>query len=161
MDVTGPEESVKDLVADLYEAIFDVATPLPLFTQYRKIKNWDSVVRVAINTAQGIISALVHYPTDADLTRLMIGGPLGVFPALRSVEFARRWAVTTQQEESIIERISTIVLQLEKALACEQWRRWSLNTMALRRHRRAGDLVVLWSVWLETKMRSSMTPEQV
>jgi len=93
VDVTGPEESVGDLVSELYEA---VTIPLPLFTQYRKIKDWDSVVRVAVNTAQGIISTIAYYPTDANLTRLMIGGPLGIFPALHSLEFARRWAVTTQ-----------------------------------------------------------------
>jgi len=161
VDLTAPSDELGDISSHLLEEIFDLPKPLPVLSQYRSLKDWLGFMRILLQRVRIVFDAILQYPTDHHWTRLRVGGHLGLFPALRALEFARRWMAAHGTAGDDMAMLDRMLDDMQEMVAQEQWRRWSINTLARYEHRRAGDLAVTWMIWLEMVLRCQLPAKSV
>ncbi|KIJ42541.1 hypothetical protein M422DRAFT_254320, partial [Sphaerobolus stellatus SS14] len=120
-----------------------------------------------LGRAQDLIDAIQQHETESDNAHLQIGGPLGVIPTLRALEFMRRYIALRDPDTPYGDRLEDMFKQLEIVLAQEQFRRWATSSFHVGRNndndlpfKGISELYSVWAVWMEGVMRGATTPEE-
>ncbi|KIJ48370.1 hypothetical protein M422DRAFT_247706 [Sphaerobolus stellatus SS14] len=97
----------------------------------------------------------------------MLGGPLGIFPAIRALEFMRRYLVFRERDASYSLKLENTFERLENVLAQEQFRRWATSSFKEgsrdskhKQYKGISELYAWWAVWMETVMRNNDTIDE-
>ena len=168
MDLTPTFDELDDIQAQLFPAVVEAKSPLPLLSQLPAVKDISEFLQVAHKRVVHGLDTIFQYPTDASLSVLRVGGPCSLNALLRLAEFYRRqltglgtpWE-TEDETQARAQPGLELVAKVEDVLAKEQRRRWATATFALGASKKVDRLRALWSIYMEGVMRAGITAAEV
>ncbi|KIJ47668.1 hypothetical protein M422DRAFT_248677 [Sphaerobolus stellatus SS14] len=167
LDISAPDIVTQDQAADIFDRIFESDEPLPYPHQLIKLKDWKSFCRLLQLLIDAGLKAIVNYPCDKALSRLRIGGGLGVFGVLHALELLRRIASADELGErlgvfqhTLKEIVSSLLRRTRTVFEREMLWRWSSGSLNEDSNMETKRLVLLWHVLMEATLQQEISDEE-
>ncbi|KIJ29561.1 hypothetical protein M422DRAFT_269001 [Sphaerobolus stellatus SS14] len=90
LDTTAPQRTDDIACSELWDVLWQPSQPIPAALAFRRVSDWDAVHDAVLERGRSMLKVLLSHPTDASQSRLQRGGNMGMFPALRAMEWMRR-----------------------------------------------------------------------
>ncbi|KIJ52766.1 hypothetical protein M422DRAFT_43115 [Sphaerobolus stellatus SS14] len=158
LDITAPLELDEEAGGRLWDNLMQLEVSMPSTSAFKTIKDWSPIYDSIIQCATVVLNTIVDHPMDTCGSRLKVGGALGLFPALRALEFLRRFIVIRDTGSMYKDRINAVFAQYDDILAKEQFRRWASSSFALGTRTKSGKLFQ-GAGEMEATMRSEVSAE--
>ncbi|KIJ32910.1 hypothetical protein M422DRAFT_783306 [Sphaerobolus stellatus SS14] len=168
-DSSASEEDAKSrVIADeIWDALFESEGPLPYPRHITCLKDWKGFAKEILLRIDAGLESICAHPCDRSLSRLRLGGGIGVFGILRALEFLRRVVRSNGMEEilgvfyhTLREHVCSLLKKARTVFQKEMWRRWTCGSLCEDPNNGTNRLVILWHVFMEAAMQKGMTDEE-
>ncbi|KIJ28449.1 hypothetical protein M422DRAFT_54597 [Sphaerobolus stellatus SS14] len=167
LDISEPPEFSEWETATFLDRIFDSDNPLPYPHQIKKLKDWKDFSKLLLLLTNVGLEAISNHSIDNSLSRLRLGGALGIFGIARALEFLRRVGNAEGMDEqlgiyqyTLKENVGLLLKRTRRVFEREMWRRWTSGSLTEDRNDATKRLVLLWHVFMEANMAKKVTDEE-
>ncbi|KIJ47038.1 hypothetical protein M422DRAFT_249345 [Sphaerobolus stellatus SS14] len=160
LDLSAPHPSNETDIGELWDVLMQPHETMLAISAFHGVKDWTNVYDTVLERGRGLLRRILNHPTDALRARLKVGGNLGMFPALRCMEWMRRRLTLRDPDSTYSQMLHALLQECDLVLAQEQWRRWAITSFALPMHdigwnqARGAVLLNAWLLWMECMMRT-------
>ena len=157
LDISRVPQLFDEPSENLWEQIFDEDTVLPYMVDLPGVKDWKQLVKLLTVRIEAGCMAITHHTSDSKLSRLRIGGPLGLLGMLRALEFLRRLTMIEEMEKKLgvyfhvlCANVTRLLAEMELTYRREMWCRWASGSLKEAKLPASESFIRRWQVYVET-----------
>jgi hypothetical protein len=141
------------------DQLLDGRQPLPHYDDHLNA-DYDVIIPTLLQRAGMAIDALEHCHASRRFGWVRVGGNAGLLMAMRFVEFSRRLALKDDYAD-LQDEVDSLIARFSRVLPKEMFRRWTDASLHKAYHENAGDVLLLWKIYMETLMHDSIDSAKV
>ncbi|KIJ47670.1 hypothetical protein M422DRAFT_248678 [Sphaerobolus stellatus SS14] len=167
LDISEAPNDSEEGYSEFWDRIFESDNPLPYPHQMNRLKDWKTFAKQLVLHIEAGLQAITDHPCNKLLTRLRLGGGIGIFGILRALEFLRRVVRSDNMEEqlgvffhTLKENVQELLKRTRSVFEREMLCRWTSGSLMEDAKDNTSRLVLLWHVFMEATMQKGVSDDE-